>query len=121
MTTANDVRLSDVLAELPAKVKLTRSQRHLSLRAAGAQIGMAGGGLADFVLDDDEGEWVIVCDDPMDDPTSAYIAEVLVVQGALSDVGFESNVTTADGSEPCSSMYVGGDIWLDVTVQARRV
>lgn len=48
MTTTNDVRLSELLAELPAKVKLTRAQRHLSVRAAGVQIGMAYADLSRF-------------------------------------------------------------------------
>lgn len=48
MTTRDDERLSGLLATLPAFVKLTRQQRHLSLRQAGLQIGMAYADLSRF-------------------------------------------------------------------------
>jgi transcriptional regulator with XRE-family HTH domain len=48
VTTANDHRLSELLAELPGIVKIKRQQRHLSLRQAGALIGMAYADLSRF-------------------------------------------------------------------------
>jgi transcriptional regulator with XRE-family HTH domain len=40
------LELADVLADIPAMVKTTRRARHLSLRAAAGQMGMAHSALA---------------------------------------------------------------------------
>jgi transcriptional regulator with XRE-family HTH domain len=48
VTTRNDVKFSDELNELRARVKLTRQQRNLSHRQAGEQIGMAYADLCRF-------------------------------------------------------------------------